>query len=231
MKSLKTKIILMILLSSLTVSSIVAVVLLNNSYDAYEVESVEKLKQMTYYYASEFDRDLDDVEKSATSVEFLVSALFDFDALNSDENYMVDFKNHIKPVIKRIAEQGSRTQSAYVFFLPTLDGSAHDVWYSDLNYDGNVNLQDEFDISYYDDYIPGREWFFEPYQSGEVYWTDPYAGNVDDDAHIIYVSHTIPVFVNGELVAISGSDYHFNLLRDDISKIEIYDSGSAFLLN
>jgi len=231
MKSIKTKLTLVILLSTVIFSSLIAVVLLSNSYKAYEDEAIDKLRHMTYLYASEFDQDLLAVERFATSVDIMVSGMFDRDRLANDPNYMDNFKVSIRPVIKKIAEQGEITQSAYIFFLPTLDGRAHDVWYSDLDYSGRVVLQEEFELEYYDQYLPGKEWFFGPLTSGEPYWTNPYAGNAYYDDHIIYLSYTRPVYVNGDIIGIAGSDYHFNLLKDYISDIEVYDTGYAFLLN
>lgn len=231
MKSLKTKIVVMIILSTLTISTIVGVVLMNNSYDAYELEAVDKLQHLTYLFASEFNQELNLVEHLADEAELVVSALFDFDALNKEVFYMDNFKETIDPVIKRIAEKGASTQSAYVFFLPSLDGRAHDVWYADLDYVGQVTRQDEFEASYYDAFIPGREWFFVPTQTGRPYWTAPYEGNANYDDHIIYISYTKPIFVNHQIIGVAGADYHFNLLKEDISNISLYETGYAFLIN
>jgi methyl-accepting chemotaxis protein len=186
---------------------------------------------MTFRYASEFNHDLSEVENIARSVELMVGALFDFDALESEVYYMDRLKSTIKPVIKSLAEEGNRTQSAYIFFLPSLDGRAHDVWYSDLDYSGEVKLQETFDAAYYDEFTEEKEWFFMPFTSKQPYWTNPYWGNADYDAHINYISHTRPVIVENQVVGVAGSDYHFNLMREDIEAIQVYDSGKAFLFN
>ena len=231
MKSIKFKIILLILVSSLSIAFITSFIWLSNSYKAFKDESVEKLQEMTFRYASEFNHDLSEVENIARSVELMVGALFDFDALESEVYYMDRLKSIIKPVIKNLAEEGNRTQSAYIFFLPSLDGRAHDVWYADLDYSGEVILQEEFEADYYDDFTPEKEWFFVPYISKEPYWTNPYWGNADYDAHINYISHTRPVLVDDQVIGVAGSDYHFNLMKEDIEAIKVYQSGKAFLFN
>lgn len=231
MHSIQSKILILIISSIILVTSIVGIVLVQRTYDTFYNETIEKLDQMTNRYASEFNNELRRVEEMAIGVELLVESLFDYDALEKNPNYLDDFEIQLAPVIKNIAEQGIKTKSAYVFFMPSLDNEAHDVWYSDLNYNGIVDRQEEFEIDYYSEFIPGREWFFMPLESRDVYWTNPYAGNADYDAHIIYVSHTRPAIVDGEIIGIVGSDYHFNLMKEDIENINVFDNGYAFLLN
>ncbi len=112
-----------------------------------------------------------------------------------------------------------------------MDGTANDVWYADLHNSGSVTRQEEFGLEFYTDPTPEKDWYFKAKDSRKPYWTDPYRGNVYFDNHLIYVSHTAPIFVDGRFIGVAGADYYFDELKNYISNIKLYDTGYAVLFN
>lgn len=230
MRSIRSRI-MIIMMFSIVLTAIVSSVLLTRfSYDAFRNESLDKMTNMVSRYAAGFDYNLQKVKDIAINVENMVLSLMNLSDLKNDSSYLDELELKLAPVIEGYANQGIRTKSAYVFFNPELDGKAHDVWYADL--DGNgVIRQDEFDISFYDEFNETEDWYFVPKETLQPFWTNPYAGNADYDAHIIYISYTRPILIEGEFIGVTGSDYHFNIMKDDINAISIYDTGYAILLD
>jgi signal transduction histidine kinase len=193
-----------------------------------KLEILSKLEEKTLRYAADFDTQLQQVEDIAISVEVVVESLLALDQLDTP-NYIDEFELLIEPVIKQTAELGDKTQSAYVFFSPELDGHAHDVWFTDLNGDGEVTRQEEFPLSFYDDYDEGEEWYFVPKFTSEPYWTGVYDGNVEFDSHITYLSHTRPIIVGDVFVGVAGSDYHYEKMETEIASLSFGENSYAFL--
>ncbi|MBI9011974.1 MAG: Cache 3/Cache 2 fusion domain-containing protein [Clostridiales bacterium] len=231
MKSTRLKILIMVILSNMLITLIIGTVIVLKSSDAFEEIAIKKVVEVTETYALEFDEHLLSVVEAAIEAEIFVESLLDVEKLFTDSTYLDKFEVLISPIIKKIAERGVVTQSSYVFFDPSVDGKIHDVWYSDLDHSGEVIRQDEFPKSFYDNLGPGDEWYIVPYENNKPYWTEPYYGSVEQDAHISYVSHTRPVSINGRVVAVVGSDYHFTAMKETIESFELYNTGYGILVN
>lgn len=100
-----------------------------------------------------------------------------------------------------------------------------------MNNDGEVERQEKFPLSYYDGDVVSKAWYYIPYNTKKAKWSDPYIGTVEADKDILYISYTAPFIVNGKVVAVLGSDYYFNDIKNKISSIKIYNTGNAMLLN
>jgi two-component system autoinducer 2 sensor kinase/phosphatase LuxQ len=170
------------------------------------------------------------VKEIAIDTEIMIESLYDPTRIN-EPGYLDEFELEVAPIIKELALLGEVTKSSYIFLEPTLDGNTHDVWYTDLNDDGPVSRQEEFSMSFYDNLGPGDLWYIVPRDTRKPYWTEPYQGSVEQDQHIIYVSHTRPVIVNDEFIGVVGSDYHFSKMRQTIQDFKLYETGYGILLD
>lgn len=69
-------------------------------------------------------------------------------------------------------------------------------------------------------------WYCQPLREKKALWTTPYV-NRDNDLRLI--SYVMPVFVQGQFVAIVGVDIDFDMLCDLVGSMKVYDSGYGFL--
>ncbi len=228
---LSSKIVLLITLTTVIVSFIIGFVIINRSFEIVEQESKDKLTEMASRIGTEFDFDIREVESVREQVIELVESTMDLEALYTNPTYMNSFKKSLAPVIKRMAEDADGSRSVYVFFDPELTGKPHDVWFADLNSTGKVTRQEEFPMAFYEDESPEKDWYFKAKNTGRPFWTDPYMGNVYFDNHLIYVSNTAPIYIDGKFVGVAGADYYFDALKSRISDIRVYDTGYAILFN
>lgn len=231
MSKLSNKIVMAITILTVLISFTMGYVIIDRSFEIVEMESKQKLIEMANRIGSEFDYEVREVESIREQVNELVESTFDLSALAEDPNYMDKYKSQIAPVIERMAQDASVSRSVYIFFDPSLDGSANDVWYADLHGTGQVTRQEEFALDFYQDPTPEKDWYFKAKDLRRPYWTDPYRGNVYFDNHLIYISHTAPVFVNGRFIGVAGADFYFDELRNKIRNIKLYDTGYAILFN
>lgn len=230
MKSIKFKIIALIASSILFISLMIGGVVILGSSQVFQAISVQKVEEYTDMFSLTFNRQLLDVKETAIEVEILVESFINMNQL-SEDGYLDDFETFIAPFIEAAALRGTQTQSAYVFFDPILDGAVHDVWYTDLDNTGDVTRQQEFPMSFYENLGPGDEWYTVPKETQTPYWTAPYHGSVEQDEHVIYISHTRPVVVDDVFLGVVGSDYHFVTMLDTIEGFSIYKNGYVFVLD
>ncbi len=231
MNKLSNRIVLIITILTVLISFSIGFLIIHRSTQIVEMESKQKLVEMARRIGSEFDFEVREVEKVRQQVNELVESTFDLHALNTDPDYMIKYKEQIAPVIQRMAQDARISRSVYVFFAPEVTGGAHDVWYTDINNSGTVSRQEEFDISFYEEETPEKDWYFETKAQGRPYWTAPYQGNVYFDNHLTYISHTAPIYIDGVFIGVAGADYYFETLRDRIMDIRLYDTGYAVLFN
>lgn len=230
MKSIKFKIVTLTICSVFLVSLVISLVVIMFSREVFEDISVEKAKAYTTMFALEFDRQLVDVKNTAIEAEMIVESMIDVKQV-SREGYLDEFELEMIPSIKALALQGEKTMSAYVFLDPSLDGSVHDVWFTDLNHTGNVVRQEEFPKTFYEKAGIGDEWYTVPKETMKPYWTKVYNGSVKQDEHILYISHTRPVIADGQFLGVVGSDYHFMTMLKEIEHFKLYENGYAVILD
>lgn len=231
MSKLSNRIVLAITLLTILVSFAMGYVIIDRAFDIVEKESRQKLIEMAHRIGSEFDYEVREVENIREQVNNLIETTIDLEALKTDPGYMEKYKDQIAPIIERMASKAKVSRSVYVFFDPKLDGNAHDVWYADLHGSGDVFRQEEFDRSFYENPSPEKDWYFKPKNLKRPYWTDPYRGNAYFDNHLIYISHTAPIYVNDVFVGVAGADFYFDELRNRIRDISLYETGYAVLFN
>jgi len=231
MNKLSYKIILIILSGIIIVSSVTAIFVIMGSKRLMEQEARDKLQYLVDTHTEAFNSELREVEFLQNQLNRYINSTFSMKELNRDPNYMSKYKRSLEPIVRNLAQEATVTKSVYVFFKPELDGKANDVWFADLDNNGVVEREDEFPIEFYQSYSAEKDWFFKPIEERSPIWSLPYVGNVDADKHIIYISYTAPIYVDGEIIGVAGADYHFNLMKERIGNISVYNTGYATLLS
>ena len=231
MNSIRGKILFLILISIVSISIIIGLLLMSQTKSAYDKDTFETYNQETAKYTALFNHELMDVEKTGYAIKVMVESLFDTSAYLSDSNYLDEFETIISPSIERFAKETSKSHSAYMFFAPELDDVEHDVWFSDLNGNGDVVRQPEVTLSFYDNQTATKDWYFVPKATGKSFWSLPFSGVTDFNHEVLYVSRTYPVIIDNLFVGIAGSDYYFDKMAEDIHNIEVLKTGYAVLVD
>lgn len=179
----------------------------------------------------QFNQELRAVEIMTEELVSLVQSSFSLEQLKSQDDYMAAYVKSIEGRVKLQAQNAALTKSAYVYFLPQLDQKPHDIWYADLNGDGQVERQKSFPLSYYDGDVKWKQWYYLPLETRKPYWTDPYIGTIESDQDIIYFSYTAPIIVEGKVIAIAGADYYFNNMKAALDQYNLKRKSETFLVN
>lgn len=230
MNSVRQRIALIVILSTVATSSLMGFFAVFESRKMMEREIFQKLQ---YYVSAEtlaLNAELQKVMSTANSVAALASENYR-DGLGQDEKAMKEYIKSLEPSVKILAQQSQVSQSAYVFFEPSLHTGVFDVWYADITLNGEVKRQETFPVEFYDGDIEEKQWYYLPYTKGYAVWTDPYVGTVEADRHITYLSYTVPVYHKEKIIGVAGSDYFFNRFVQRINAIKPYESSYAALID
>lgn len=228
MHSLRFKIAVLIMISTLMASSIVGYFSIEKTKQMIQKEAYQKL---SYYMQTETDELSSEMQQVMFSANYLASYVESTypEKGNHDPMVMKNYIDQIAPVVETLAKQSPISQSAYVYFEPSKHTGVFDVWYADLNLNGEIKRQETFPLEYYNDDAKEKEWYYSPYNQGYASWTKPYLGTVEADRHIKYISYTVPVFYRDEVIGVTGSDYFFDRFSQKINAIKPYKESYAFM--
>ncbi|MCM1988958.1 methyl-accepting chemotaxis protein [Oceanirhabdus seepicola] len=212
---------LMIIISSLTLSLINA----NHTGDILESDALEQLELLSQSKSNEFDVLLESAESSLKSFSSLINATFDFEQFKSDPNYVATYDGVISKVVEENIENND-VLSMYVVFNPDLIGFTYDVNYSIK--DGSLVRAPMFTMKDFEPNSGKTDWYYAAKNAKKPLWLKPYFW---EDFNRDIISYEIPIYQDGELLAVLGTSFDFNIFRNEINDIKVYEEGYAFLLD
>lgn len=231
MKKLSSRVTVSIIGITLLTAMVLVILTYATLTNILEDESQERLLALSNIYTLDIENNLMSTENVVKELSYVVETTFDYAKAKAEYQYMDEYKNRIEDQIKSLAQISSISKSVYIYFRPEIQNRSNDIWYADLDGDGLVTREKEFPLSFYDGNIIDKAWYYVPLRSKEAHWSDLYTGNTEADYDIRYMSYTSPVIIDGEVVAIIGSDYYFRDLITKIKDIPIYNTGYAFVMD
>jgi methyl-accepting chemotaxis protein len=199
---------------------------LNYATNFMKRDAEEKLHLISAEYTARFNSQLKNSITVIRSLESIVLATFDTKAVFSEPNYLKNYKNYLTPIVYEFA---LNFEDVYIYFNPDLINEAHDIWFIDADGDGMLDRIPEATMDYYDNDYEKKAWFYQPILQGKAIWTDPYPSTFD--IPFIFISHTKPLYKDGHLLAVIGTDFIFDDIKNDLENLKVFDSGYAILIN
>ncbi len=224
--------IIIVTLVAITLSALIAIVYTEmNSHRAIRTLSEDLIQAESSQEGTLFNQDLREVERVTHELVSLVEGSFDLKAFQTTDNYMNQYVASLDESVHEKAQNARLTKSCYVFFLPELDQAPHDIWYADLDSNGQVERQSTFPLSYYDGDVKWKQWFYMPLATKKPFWTDPYIGTIESDQDVIYFSYTAPIIVEDKVIGIAGTDYYFNNMKTSLAQYSLKRKSETILVN
>lgn len=229
MKKIGNQIIAIIVTCSITIGAIIGTTSIVKGKKVMEKEVKNRLLEMTKAKKSEFDLGLKNISDSVESMSTLIESSFNLDLANKDKNYVNNYLNSLKPMVKATAKKIDGCKSIDVTFEPkSIGGILGEIWYLDEKENKNFILQPQSDISIYNENGEGMQWFYDIMKKDHGIWMDPY---ISKGTHISTVTYSYPLKINGKALGAVSVDINFESFKNMINNIKVYDTGYAFLLN
>ncbi|MDF1618692.1 bifunctional diguanylate cyclase/phosphodiesterase [Petrocella sp. FN5] len=181
----------------------------------------------------EFEKGIDEAYKVINVLEF---TLFDYLKENPPENkddieLLMDW---LEPTIRQQAQSQNQSRTAYIYINPELYHFATDIYYADQDGDGNVSRQSTLPYDYFasgPNALDDKAWWFGPIEAQGDFWTQPYDWVLDNGEIIRFISLTRPIYYEGQLFAVIGTDLAYEIIEKRVQDYAVYNLGTTFLLD
>lgn len=234
MKKISTKLSLVIFCCAFFAIILLGAISIVESHKLAKKEAEDSLQWMAQDYANRFSIELAVIEDRLIELEQLVKNTIDFDRLQTDRAYLAQYEQEIAPRIQQFADTRTESVAGWLYFDPKWSDEAHDVYFVDQDGDGMAERQAYIPLSYYDNTpteTDDKQWWYGPIAKGDTFWTNPYPWQLVNGSTITVVSAARPVYINDTFVCVVGTYYRFDRMKNEISSIQVFDTGYAALFN
>ncbi len=182
------------------------------------------MKALSSQYANQMDATFAKYEGVSEVIGTYISATYQVSWLKGIE-MSVSYYREIESYIEAICRQYPELLSIYTYMNPEKLKSLQGTRYE-------KGIKVEYDP--YDEYTAYKnneeqwQWFHDVEQSGKPMWSD---SKVNPTTGEEYISYYYPVYIEEQLVAITGVDIPFQHFIDLVDNIQLYETGGALLLN
>lgn len=228
MKSIQTKFIILILSSILICSAVIGGAGIINSKRVVDKDSAQLMNMRCSELACEMDALLSRIEQSVkTLLVFTDEHLESVERLKNDDAYRETFTKQIEAVAVNAANNTEGAVAVYVRFNPDFTPPTSGLFWSKTNLNGNFQQLTPTDFSKYSPTDTEHVgWYYIPVKNGKATWIAPYS---NENINVQMISYVIPIYKGNETVGVIGMDIDFNIIKDMVNDVRIYDSGYAFL--
>lgn len=228
MKSIQTKFITLILGCVLICSTVIGGAGIINAERVVDEDAAQLMNYRCSELASEMDALLSRIELSVkTLTVFTNDHLESVDRLKNDEAYMKSFTDQLESVAVNAANNTEGAVAVYVRFNPDFAPPTSGLFWSKTNLNGSFQRLVPTDFSKYSPTDAEHVgWYYIPVKNGKATWLAPYS---NENINVQMISYVIPIYKENETVGVVGMDIDFDIIKNMINDVHIYDTGYAFL--
>lgn len=230
MKSIKTKIIVTVILCSLVSTFICGAISIVNSVSTSYEDSQQEMQLKCVSQSDELDTMMQNVSQSVEMVYSIAVAKLEHAAsFRTSKDYVDTYTKQMLPILMQSAQNTKGALTAYIRYNPEFTEPTSGLFLTRDNSDSEFESVTPTDFSMYDPSdVEHVGWYYILVQNGKETWMEPY---LNSNIGVYMISYVIPIEVDGESIGIIGMDIDFSEFTDTIDSLSIFDSGYGFLVN
>ena len=230
MKSIKTKIIVTVILCSLVSTFICGAISIVNSVSTSYEDSQQEMQLKCVSQSDELDTMMQNVSQSVEMVYSIAVAKLEHAAsFRTSRDYVDTYTKQMLPILMQSAQNTKGALTAYIRYNPEFTEPTSGLFLTRNNSDSEFESVTPTDFSMYDPSdVEHVGWYYIPVQNGKETWMEPY---LNSNIGVYMISYVIPIEVDGESIGIIGMDIDFSEFTNTIDSLSIFDSGYGFLAN
>lgn len=230
MRSLRVKIVLLVLLGCVLSATVVGILSIQNTKTQIQKDSTTLMNKTTLNSGQEIDAVISRIEQSVeTMADCVLNNLTDLNKFKSNDNYVQTFTQSMKNTLLSVAEHTEGAITAYIRFSPDFTEPTSGLFLSRDSTEDSFNSLTPTDFSTYDQSDAAHVgWYYIPVNNKKATWMSPY---LNENLQVYMVSFVVPIFKNDVSVGVVGMDIDFRLIQDIVDNTKIYETGYAFLLD
>lgn len=230
MKSIKTKIIVTVILCSLVSTFICGAISIVNSVSTSYEDSQQEMQLKCVSQSDELDTMMQNVSQSVEMVYSIAVAKLEHAAsFRTSKDYVDTYTKQMLPILMQSAQNTKGALTAYIRYNPEFTEPTSGLFLTRDNSDSEFESVTPTDFSMYDPSdVEHVGWYYIPVQNGKETWMEPY---LNSNIGVYMISYVIPIEVDGESIGIIGMDIDFSEFTNTIDSLSIFDSGYGLLVN
>lgn len=230
MRSIRTKIFLSMIASSISIALFVGLAGILNSANMSKENSKEKTELICQNESNELNLKITKIQSSVNTLAQISSDnIDDVNKLFNDRNYLNDYQNRMEPIAKKFGENTDGAMTFYVRFNPKYTPPTSGIFYSrDSGKDDFKKLVPTDFSKYASSDTAHVGWYYTPIQNKKATWLSPY---LNSNINTYMISYVVPIFKDGQTVGVVGMDINFNQIKDIVKSTKLYDTGYSFLID
>lgn len=232
MKKLSFKIMLAIIICSITTSTILFFVSIKQTSTVMNDEVERTLSYASEKYSNQLSIYFKNTEGLVEAVAANVTVTFDPKGMADNPAYFPEYKAYLDRIIKETLNDSDIAYGLYFTFNPELTyPTQEEVWYA-FDEAGNpkaivANLSTN-SRNFSEPIQENMQYYFKPILNNKGAWTGPY---VDPDVNFEMLSYSKAVYVDGVLIGVAGADILTDDTIDMVKDMKIYDGSTSFLFD
>lgn len=139
------------------------------------------------------------------------------------------FIEDLRPIVLAAAGSTEGAVAVYVHFNPEISPADSGLFYSKTVIKESFYEQQVTDLSKVKrEELDTMDWYYKPVERGEAVWLEPYYnGKIEEEV----ISYVVPIYQNGLLIGIAGMDVLFSDIVNKIADVSVFSTGIAYLVN
>lgn len=228
MKSIRTKIISMVLLCVLIVALTIGAASIQSSKAVVDRDSSTIMQLQCESNVETINALLSRIAQSVgTLSDFAVKQLTDLPKFKTSSEYVAEYSEKLSEMAINAAMNTEGAMTVYIRYNPDFTEGTSGLFASrDVGSDSFDKLVPTDFSMYSSDDTAHVGWYYIPVNNGTPTWMDPY---LNENIGVTMISYVVPLIKDGTTVGIVGMDIDFSVITSIIDDISIYENGHAFL--
>ncbi len=228
MKSIQTKIIVLIFAGILVATTLVGSLGIHSFSVAIDSEMVKVMNYTCGEKAQELNVIMERIEQSVNIMSnYAIDNLESVEKLSTDAEYLEKYTKDLEQLGLAMVNETEGAVGVYIRFNPEITSPTAGFFKVKKAGDDDFENVEVTDLSMYEPDDRGNVgWYYVPVEAGEPTWMNPYYdGNIEGDM----ISYIVPTYFEGQLVGIVGMDIDTDYIEGIVDSIQVYETGHAFL--
>ena len=228
MKSVRTKLIVSILICSLFTSVLIGVIAISNSVRTAGKDAMTMMQLTGQKKTEEINSTIQKIEQSVDTLSEVAMSNFDYDSFRQSKDYADTYTETVQQAVLDFANHTNGAVTAYLRYNPDYSNPTSGVFAQRQSVDSELQCLTPTDFSMYDESdVEHVGWYYLPVQAKTAIWMSPY---MNENINIYMISYVVPLFAeDGTSIGIVGMDIDFSQITDLVDETKVYQSGYAFL--
>ena len=228
MKSVRTKLIVSILICSLFTSVLIGVIAISNSVRTAGEDAMTMMQLTGQKKAEEINSTIQKIEQSVDTLSEVAMSNFDYDSFRQSKDYADTYTETVQQAVLDFANHTNGAVTVYLRYNPDYSNPTSGVFAQRQSVDSELQCLTPTDFSMYDESdVEHVGWYYLPVQAKTAIWMSPY---MNENINIYMISYVVPLFAeDGTSIGIVGMDIDFSQITDLVDETKVYQSGYAFL--